>query len=90
MSKSAYPLKLPSSVKNAAAELAKADGVSLNQFIAAAVAEKIGSLRAAEAFLAQRAGRAKPKDLLRYLRRSPKAAPVPSDEMARPRRPRGG
>jgi hypothetical protein len=31
MSKSTYPLKLPNSVKSAAAELAKLDGVSLNQ-----------------------------------------------------------
>jgi hypothetical protein len=45
MSKSTYPLKLPTSVKNAAAELAKLDGVSLNQFIAAAVAEKVGTIR---------------------------------------------
>ena len=80
MSKSAYPLKLPNSVKNAAAQLAKADGVSLNQFIAAAVAEKVGSLRAADTFLAERAGRAKPKDLLRYLRKAPKIAPAPDDE----------
>jgi hypothetical protein len=42
MSKSTYPLKLPTSVKTAAANLAKADGVSLNQLIAAAVAEKVG------------------------------------------------
>ena len=40
MSKNTYPLKLPASVKQAAAELAAHDGVSLNQFIAAAVAEK--------------------------------------------------
>jgi hypothetical protein len=45
MSKNTYPLKLPASVKKAAAELAANDGVSLNQFIAAAVAEKVGSLR---------------------------------------------
>jgi hypothetical protein len=45
LSKNTYPLKLPNSVKNAAAELAKIDGVSLNQFIAAAVAEKVGALR---------------------------------------------
>ncbi len=38
---------LPNSVKNAAAELAKVDGVSLNQFIAAAVAEKVGTLERA-------------------------------------------
>jgi hypothetical protein len=67
MSKSAYPLKLPTSVKTAAAQLAKADGVSLNQFIAAAVAEKVGSMRSAETFLVERAGRSKPRDLLRYL-----------------------
>ena len=51
MSKNTYPLKLPTSVKKAAAELAASDGVSLNQFIAAAVAEKVGSLRAADDFL---------------------------------------
>jgi len=81
MSKSAYPLKLPNSVKNAAAQLAKEDGVSLNQFIAAAVAEKVGSLRAAETFLAERAGRANPKDLLSHLRKAPKVEPAPGDEL---------
>ena len=81
MSKGTYPLKLPASVKNAAAQLAKTDGVSLNQFIAAAVAEKVGSLRTAETLLAHRAGKARPKDLLRYLRRAPKTAPVSGDEM---------
>jgi hypothetical protein len=80
MSKSTYPLKLPNSVKNAAAELAKIDGVSLNQFIAAAVAEKVGALRTASEFLQQRAGSARPKDLVKYLRRAPKADPVKGDE----------
>ena len=42
--------------------------------------KKAGSLRAAETFLAERAGRAKPKDLLRYLRKAPKVAPAPGDE----------
>jgi hypothetical protein len=82
MSKSAYPLKLPTSVKTAAAQLAKADGVSLNQFIAAAVAEKIGSMRSAETFLVERASRAKPRDLLRYLRKAPKTAPASGDELS--------
>jgi len=54
MSKSAYPLKLPTSVKNAAAELARLDGVSLNQFIAAAVAEKVGTIARPGAALRQR------------------------------------
>jgi hypothetical protein len=83
MSKNTYPLKLPASVKNAAAQLAKADGVSLNQFIAAAVAEKVGSLKSVDLFLAERAGRSRPADLLRYLRKAPKAAPVRGDERAK-------
>jgi hypothetical protein len=40
MSKGTYPLKLPASIKAAAARLAKEDGVSLNQWIASAVAQK--------------------------------------------------
>ncbi len=47
MTTSAYPLKPPRSVKAAAQRLAEEDGVSLNQFIAAAVTEKVGSLQSA-------------------------------------------
>jgi hypothetical protein len=79
MSKSTYPLKLPTSIKKAAAELAASDGVSLNQFIAAAVAEKVGSLRTAREFLQVRAGSAKPRDMLTYLRRAPKVSPSADD-----------
>jgi predicted HicB family RNase H-like nuclease len=43
LSKNTYLLKLPTSVKKAAAELAAADGVSLNQFIAAGTAIAIPS-----------------------------------------------
>ena len=80
MSKATYPLKLPTSVKNAAAELAKLDGVSLNQFIAAAVAEKVGTIRSTRDLLRERAGSAKPRDMMKYLRRAPKAAPIAGDE----------
>lgn len=83
MSKSSYPLKMPSSVKAAAARLAKADGVSLNQFISVAVAEKIGAVETAEEFLRRRAGKAKPADLLRHLRRAPNVAPPPEDAIKR-------
>ncbi len=58
--RSTYPLKLPNSIKTAAAEVVKLDGVSLNQFIAAAVAGKVGTLQTANAFLRQRTGIAKP------------------------------
>ncbi len=80
MTKSSYPLKLPTSVKNAAAELARQDGVSLNQFIAAAVAEKVGSMRTAQEYLRARAGSATAADLLQYLERVPDVAPISGDE----------
>ena len=79
MSRSAYPLKMPHSVKAAAARLAEKDGVSLNQFIAAAVAEKVGVMETAAEYLAQRAGKAKPADLMRYLKGAPATKPAPDD-----------
>jgi hypothetical protein len=80
MSKAAYPLKLPASVKAAAARLAKADGVSLNQFIAVAVAEKVGVLETAQEFLSRRAGKAAPRDLLKFLRKAANEEPSDSDK----------
>jgi len=80
MSKASYPLKMPQSVKAAAARLAKADGVSLNQFIAVAVAEKVGAMETAAEFLKRRAGKAKPSDLAKFLRGVPNAKPVEGDE----------
>lgn len=80
MSKSAYPLKMPISVKNAATRLAKADGVSLNQFIAVAVAEKIGAMETAAEFLRRKAGKARPADLMGYLRRAADEAPAATDQ----------
>jgi hypothetical protein len=47
MSRATYPLKLPISIKKAAQRLAKEDGVSLNQWIAVAVAEKVGVVETA-------------------------------------------
>ena len=79
MSKSAYPLKLPASVKAAAARLAKTDGVSLNQFIAVAVAEKVGVMETAQEFLRRRAASAKPRDLLKFTRKAGKEAPNDAD-----------
>ena len=81
MSRIGYPLKLPRSVKAAAARLAHADGVSLNQWIATAVAEKIGAVEATEDYLRQRAGEAKPDDLLRFLRAAPEREPAAEDRI---------
>ena len=76
-----YPLSLPASLKETAARLAREDGVSLNQWIATAVAQKIGAVETAEVFLAERAARATPGDLQRYLDVAPNTPPPPGDEM---------
>jgi hypothetical protein len=79
MSKSTYPLKLPLSTKKAAQRLAKEDGVSLNQWIAVAVAEKVGAVETAAELFKGRAKGATGKGLMRFLRRAPKAAPEGED-----------
>jgi hypothetical protein len=62
MSKATYPLKLPASIKAAAVRLAKEDGVSLNQWIATAVAQKIGVVETAATFFG--AGRVAPRQTI--------------------------
>lgn len=81
MSKATYPLKLPASIKAAAARLAREDGVSLNQWIAAAVAQKVGAVQTAAGFFQRRGEGAKPGDLRAILARVPDRAPDPGDEL---------
>jgi len=81
MSRSTYPLKLPHSIKKAAQRLAKEDGVSLNQWIATAVAQKIGVVETAAEFFKKRAGNAKGDGLMKYVRNAPRVAPEPDDEI---------
>lgn len=82
MSKASYPLKLPASLKSAAQRLAREDGVSLNQWISVAVAQKIGAVETAADFFKRRAGEATPEDLLPFLDRAPDEPPPPGDERA--------
>jgi hypothetical protein len=81
MSKSTYPLKLPTSIKRAAQRLAQEDGVSLNQWIAAAVAEKVGVIETADEFFRRRAGKASGEGMMKFLRKAPSAAPDPQDRL---------
>jgi hypothetical protein len=81
MSKATYPLKLPLSIKKAAQRLAREDGVSLNQWIAVAVAEKVGVVETAADFFKKRAGKATGAGLLRFLRSAPKSAPEADDQL---------
>ena len=48
---STYPLRLPKSLKDKVAKVAKRDGSSMNQFITIAVAEKISVLETEQFFL---------------------------------------
>jgi hypothetical protein len=81
MSKGSYPLKLPQSIKRAAERLAKEDGVSLNQWISVAVAQKVGSVETAAEFLRRRAGNARVEDIKRFMAEIPDVPPVPGDEI---------
>ena len=81
MSKASYPLKLPASVKEAAARLAKEDGVSLNQWIAVAIAQKIGVVETASDFLRRRAGKARPVDMLPFLEKARQDVPPVGEEL---------
>ena len=78
-----YPLQLPVSLKDTATRLAREDGVSLNQWIVAAVAQKIGAVETAEVFLRERAAGASAGDLERYLNEAPDVPPEPHDELTR-------
>jgi hypothetical protein len=80
MTKTSYPLKLPASVKTAAQRLAREDGVSLNQWISVAVAEKIGAVETASEFLRRRAGSATPRDLLPFLDNAGNEEPAAEDK----------
>lgn len=81
MSRNTYPLKLPDSIKKAAQRLAKEDGVSLNQWISAAVAQKIGAVETAAEFFKRRAAGATPADLKKFLHAAPDVPPMLGDEL---------
>lgn len=77
---STYPLRLPVSVKAEAEKLAAAEGTSLNQFVASAVAEKVAALRTASYF-AERRGRADWAAFDRLMTREGGEPPRPGDEL---------
>jgi HicB family len=81
VSRSTYPLKLPDSIKKAAQRLAKEDGVSLNQWISVAVAQKIGTVETAAEFFAHRVGESDGKKLVDFLKRAPKVTPEVNDQL---------
>jgi HicB family len=73
-------LRLPDSVHRKLAELAKAEGVSLNQLLSSAAAEKLAALMTEE-YLANRAKRASRRKFDAVLAKVPNAPPVAGDEV---------
>ena len=76
---STYPLRLPRSVKSAVEKWAREEGISTNQFVATAVAEKLAVMSTA-AFFAERKDRADFKAFRRLLNRKGGEAPRVGDE----------
>ncbi len=77
---SALSLRLPDSIHRHIKEVAKKEGVSINQFISSAVAEKISAIMTDD-YLKDRAGRARKKDLKSILDKVPDRKPLPGDEI---------
>ena len=73
-----YALRMPLSLKNAAEQVAREDGSTLNQFIVSAVAEKLAALKTADYF-AQRAAKGDLNAALAMLNRSGGQAPAEDD-----------
>jgi hypothetical protein len=77
---SALSLRLPQSIHHHIREIARKEGVSINQFISAAVSEKISALMT-EDYLKKRAKRAKKEDFKKVLAKVPGRKPLPGDEL---------
>lgn len=75
----ALTIRLPDSVHLKIKELALRDGVSVNQFIASAAAEKMASVMTLD-YLRTEVAQGRREDFLAVLDRAPDAPPQPGDE----------
>ncbi len=75
-----YPLRLPRSIKVAVDKIAKEEGISINQFVATAVAEKLAVMNTAE-FFAERRNRADFEEFRRIMQRKGGQLPKAGDEL---------
>jgi len=78
---STYPLRLPRSIKAEVERRAKEDGISINQFVATAVAEKLAVMNSA-VFFAERRNRVDFKAFDRIMRRKGGEPPAPDDTIS--------
>jgi hypothetical protein len=77
---STMSLRLPESLHERARELAKREGVSINQLIATALAEKVSALDTV-AYLEARAKRGSRQRFVDALSKVPDAPPLPGDDL---------
>ncbi len=76
----AINVRLPDSLHQLAKNVATQDHISLNQFIASAVAEKISALTT-ERYLEERAQRGSKEKFLQALSMAPNVEPEPFDQL---------
>jgi len=76
----ALTVRLPNSVHQKIRELAERDEISVNQFIAAAVSEKMASVMTLD-YLKQEAAKGSRNDFDHFLNLVPNQAPLAGDEM---------
>lgn len=75
-----FPLRLPPGIRSRVERLAQSEGISLNQFIALTLAEKIGA-SAERSFFAERKAGADVDDLRAFLNRAGGETPRVGDEI---------
>jgi len=85
---SALSIRLPNSLHDRARELARREGISINQLVSSALAEKMSALLTEE-HLDARAQRGSRPRFLAALARVPAVEPDPEDALDRPNAPRG-
>jgi predicted transcriptional regulator len=77
---SALSLRLPESLHKQVKELAEKEGISINQFVTSAVAEKMSAL-VTEDYLGKRAARGKHKAFEAVLKKVPTVEPDEQDKL---------
>jgi len=77
---STLSVRLPDSIHREVRVLAKEDGVSINQFISLALAEKVSSLRTVD-YLKRRAVHGSASDMLAILDSAPDVEPEDHDKI---------
>ena len=77
---STLSIRLPNSIHQHTKKLARDEGISINQFVASAVSEKLSALDT-ERYLNQRAERGRKVNIKRLLAKVPDVPPVEEDRL---------